>query len=102
MLQIPIKVISIRLLALITKKTQMARITVEDCLENEGNRFSLVQLAAARTKELLEGKEKVTDTRNNREIVSALREIASGKVRYENSSDLYQDQEEEETDWHDA
>lgn len=61
----------------------MARITVEDCLDNESNRFSLVRLAAARAKQLLEGSSPVTDTKGNRAIVSALREIASGKVRFE-------------------
>ncbi len=61
----------------------MARITVEDCLNHESNRFSLVRLAARRAKQLLEGSTPVTDTKGNRAIVSALREIASGKVRFE-------------------
>lgn len=61
----------------------MARITVEDCLNHESNRFSLVRLAARRAKQLLEGSSPVTDTKGNRAIVSALREIASGKVRFE-------------------
>jgi|GEM_PF-501954 len=60
----------------------MARITVEDCLNNESNRFSLVRLASRRAKQLLAGSNPVTDTRGNRAIVSALREIASGKVRF--------------------
>lgn len=60
----------------------MARITVEDCLENETNRFSLVRLAARRAKQLLAGKPPVTDTRGNKAVVSALREIADGKVRF--------------------
>ena len=54
----------------------MARITVEDCLENESNRFSLVRLAARRAKQLLTGKQPVTDTKGNKAVVSALREIA--------------------------
>ena len=61
----------------------MARITVEDCLNHESNRFSLVRLAARRAKQLLDGSSPVTDTKGNRAIVSALREIASGKVRFE-------------------
>ena len=61
----------------------MARITVEDCLNHESNRFSLVRLAAQRAKQLLQGSSPVTDTKGNRAIVSALREIASGKVRFE-------------------
>ena len=60
----------------------MARITVEDCLENESNRFALVRLAARRAKQLLSGGAAVTDTKGNREIVSALREIADGKVSF--------------------
>ena len=34
---------------------EMARITVEDCLEQIPNRFSLVLVAAERTKQLLKG-----------------------------------------------
>ena len=60
----------------------MARITVEDCLNEESNRFSLVRLATKRAKQILEGKPTVTDTKNNKAIVSALREIADGKVRF--------------------
>lgn len=60
----------------------MARITVEDCLEHEENRFSLVRLASMRAKQLLSGKEPVTDTKGNKAVVSALREIADGKVRF--------------------
>lgn len=60
----------------------MARITVEDCLEHESNRFALVKLASVRAKQLLEGKLAVTDTKGNRAIVSALREIAAGKVHF--------------------
>ena len=60
----------------------MARITVEDCLENENNRFTLVRLAAHRAKQLLSGKAPVADSKGNKAIVSALREIADGKVRF--------------------
>ena len=60
----------------------MARITIEDCLAKESNRFGLVMLASARAKQLLTGKLPVTDTRDNKSIVSALREIAAGKVRF--------------------
>ena len=60
----------------------MARITVEDCLEHQSNRFALVRLASRRAKQLLTGSSPVTDTKGNRAIVSALREIASGKVGF--------------------
>lgn len=58
----------------------MARITIEDCLVNENNRFSLARLAARRAKQLLAGAKPITDTKGNRAVVSALREIATGKV----------------------
>ena len=57
----------------------MARITVEDCLKMVDNRFALVMLAAKRTKQLLEGAHPLVKT-DNREVVTALREIAAGKV----------------------
>ncbi len=60
----------------------MARITIEDCLINEENRFSLVRLAAKRAKQLYAGAKHVTDTKGNRAVVSALREIAAGKVTF--------------------
>ena len=70
----------------------MARITVEDCLSQESNRFSLVRLASKRAKELLSGKPPATDIKGNRPIVAALREIADGKVRFRNASDKSSDE----------
>ncbi len=65
----------------------MARITVEDCLEQIPNRFSLVLIAAERTKQLLKGEEPlIDDERSNKEVVTALREIAAGKVRADTSA----------------
>lgn len=58
----------------------MARITVEDCLERVGNRFELVLLGARRAKQLLKGARPLVES-DNKEIVSALREIAADKVR---------------------
>lgn len=58
----------------------MARITVEDCLERVPNRFELVLLAARRAKQLLKGARPLVDS-DNKEIVSALREVAADKVR---------------------
>ncbi|HEY8515193.1 MAG TPA: DNA-directed RNA polymerase subunit omega [Candidatus Binatia bacterium] len=57
----------------------MARVTVEDCLEKIPNRFELVILAARRAKQLLKGSRPLVET-TNKEVVSALREIAAGKV----------------------
>lgn len=57
----------------------MARVTVEDCLETLENRFSLVHLTAKRAKELLKGARPMYPCKN-REVVTALREIADRKV----------------------
>lgn len=57
----------------------MARITVEDCLKRIPNRFELVVVAARRAKELLQGARPLVKT-DNKEVVTALREIAEGKV----------------------
>lgn len=58
----------------------MARVTVEDCLDFVENRFSLVHIAAKRTKQLYKGSKPLVSC-DNRESVTSLREIAEGKVR---------------------
>lgn len=58
----------------------MARITVEDCLKKGYNKFMLVHLAAKRVVQMRKGKEALVEC-NNREIVTALREIEEGRVR---------------------
>ncbi|MDR1396433.1 MAG: DNA-directed RNA polymerase subunit omega [Desulfarculales bacterium] len=57
----------------------MARITVEDCLQQVDNRFSLVHMAAKRVRQLRNGAVPQIKTKN-KDIVVALREIASGAV----------------------
>ena len=57
----------------------MARITVEDCLARIPNRFELVVVAARRAKELLQGARPLVKS-ENKEVVTALREIAGGRV----------------------
>ena len=64
----------------------MARITVEDCLENIGNRFALVLLAARRTRQIAAGDTPVVDSRN-KPPVTALREVAAGKVHFDRDPD---------------
>ena len=59
----------------------MARVTVEDCLEHEENRFALVVLAAQRTRQLMKGAPALVASKN-RPAVSALREIADQRVRW--------------------
>ena len=60
----------------------MARITVEDCLERVPNRFELVLVAARRAKQLLKGARPLVES-DNKEIVTALREVAAERVRLE-------------------
>jgi DNA-directed RNA polymerase subunit omega len=57
----------------------MARITIEDCLKAGYNKFALVHLAAKRVIQFRRGKEPLVST-SNKEVVTALREIAAGKV----------------------
>lgn len=57
----------------------MARVTVEDCLEKIDNRFMLATVAVRRAKQLLRGARPLVET-ENKEVVTALREIASGVV----------------------
>lgn len=65
----------------------MARVTVEDCLEQVPNRFALVHLAVRRARQLELGAQKLID-RDNKSVVTALREIAAGKVAYKNLPEL--------------
>jgi len=61
----------------------MARVTVEDCLEQISNRFLLAMVAAKRTKQLYRGAAPMLENESkNKKVVQALREIASGKVEF--------------------
>lgn len=71
----------------------MARITVEDCQERVDNRFLLVQMAIKRVKQYRDGYEPLLETRN-KEVVTALREIAAGKIMPDDKS-LYTPVQEE-------
>lgn len=69
----------------------MARVTVEDCLEQIGNRFGLVILAAERARQLAKGAMAQIDC-ENKPAVTALREIAAKKVHFvENLSQTVSD-----------
>ncbi len=61
----------------------MARVTVEDCLEKVNNRFALVLLVSKRAKQILRGSEPVVSRKENKFVVTALREVADGLVRYD-------------------
>ena len=58
----------------------MARITVEDCLENIGNIFEMVLVAAKRARRVAHGAEPMVELENDKPTVIALREIAEGHV----------------------
>ena len=57
----------------------MARVTIEDCLERVPNRFALVHMTSQRVRQLRDGAEPMLESKN-KEIVQALREIASGDI----------------------
>ncbi|MGA7277856.1 MAG: DNA-directed RNA polymerase subunit omega [Desulfocapsaceae bacterium] len=67
----------------------MARITVEDCLQEVGddNRFNLIHLAVQRIKQHRQGEPYLVEAKN-KEVVMTLREIAAGEVTFENIDDL--------------
>ncbi len=63
----------------------MARVTVEDCLPMVENRFALVLLATKRTRQLMAGARPLMAATKNKSTVQSLREIATGKVRFDRS-----------------
>ncbi len=63
----------------------MARITVEDCQERVDNRFLLVQMAIKRVQQYRQGYPALIES-DNKEVVTALREIAAGKIMPEDLS----------------
>ena len=65
----------------------MARITVEDCLQNVDNLFDLVLIASKRARQLANGAEARVEWENDMPTVVALREIAEGLV----TADLLQE-----------
>lgn len=71
----------------------MARVTVEDCLENVDSRFALVQLAVRRVLQLRRGAPQLITSQKNKEVVVALREIAAKQVTLDNIREI----EESET-----
>ncbi len=59
----------------------MARVTIEDCLDKSENRFALVRIASLRARQIAQGSQPMVDAKN-KEAVTALREIAAGKVGF--------------------
>ncbi|MDP6968255.1 MAG: DNA-directed RNA polymerase subunit omega [Gammaproteobacteria bacterium] len=59
----------------------MARVTVEDCLENVDNRFELIMVSAKRARQIATGgKDPLVELENDKPTVVALREIAEGHI----------------------
>lgn len=67
----------------------MARITVEDCLDTVGddNRFNLIHLTVKRIRQHRQGEPFLVNGKN-KEVVMTLREIAAGKVTFDNVDEL--------------
>ena len=61
----------------------MARLTVEDCLDNVENRFELVLVAAQRARQIAMGAEPLVPRDNDKPTVLALREIAENVINKE-------------------
>ena len=71
----------------------MARVTVEDCLENVENRFELVMVSSKRARQIAtEGEDPLVAIENDKPTVLALREIAEGHI---NASILNEPTQEE-------
>ena len=64
----------------------MARVTIEDCLDNVENRFALVMIASERARQLATGDASMVPAKN-KDAVTALREIAAGKVSFDQPLD---------------
>ncbi len=59
----------------------MARVTVEDCLENVANRFELVMVASKRARQMATGgNDPLVLEESDKPTVIALREIAEGHI----------------------
>ena len=75
----------------------MARVTVEDCLENVENRFKLVLLASKRARQLEKGADEFVPRGKDKDTVVALREIAAGFVTEDNVDLLHRVGQSSET-----
>jgi len=62
------------------RRSMMARVTVEDCVDKVENRFELVLLAAHRARMISSGSPLTIDRDNDKNPVVALREIADETV----------------------
>ena len=74
----------------------MARVTVEDCLENVINRYELVLLASKRARQIVLGSDPLVPPDDDKPTVIALREIAENLVNTENIDKINQPDTDEE------
>ncbi len=73
----------------------MARVTVEDCLENVKNRFELVLISSKRARQISQGAEPLVELENDKPTVVALREIAEGLI----DAAILDEKEVESAEW---
>lgn len=66
----------------------MARLTVEDCLRKENNRFKLIMCATKRARDLERGAKAAVPWDNDKPTVVALREIAEGVLEEAKSKQI--------------
>jgi DNA-directed RNA polymerase subunit omega len=69
----------------------MARVTIEDCLDHVDNMYELVHVATLRTRQLLRGSHRTVRCKN-KQVVTALREIAAGHIAKGEDTDGQQHQ----------
>ena len=74
----------------------MARVTVEDCLENVVNRYELVLLASKRARQIVLGSDPLVPEDNDKPTVIALREIAENLVTNDNIDKINKSDNDEE------
>ena len=73
----------------------MARVTVEDCLQNVKNRFELVLISSKRARQISQGAEPLVEVENDKPTVVALREIAEGLI----DAAILDEKEVESAEW---
>ncbi len=76
----------------------MARLTVEDCLDNLDSRYDLVLLASKRARQLALGSEPLVEEEGDKSTVIALREIAAGLITNENIDTIDKSEFDEEAE----
>jgi len=61
----------------------VARITIDDCMKKVDNRFLLVNIVVKRVRQIREGSDYLVSSPKNEDIVVSLREVAAGKVIFQ-------------------